>query len=63
MKVRTKFITELARKGLTLKKLSELSSVSSARLGHIKRGMDCNEETAIKISKALNGDVNKLFKK
>lgn len=57
---RVKFITELAKKDYTIRKLSEVSGVSAQTLSYIKNGKGCSEKTALAIASALNVDINKI---
>lgn len=57
---RVKFITELAKKDYTIRKLSEVSGVSAQTLSCIKNGKGCSEKTALAIASALNVDINKI---
>ncbi len=58
---RVKFIGKITKKGITLKKLSELSNVSRQTLSYIKQGKSCTDEVGKKIAKALNCDVKELL--
>lgn len=54
---RIKFITELAKKDMTLKKLSATCGVSPQTLSYIKQGKGCSDKTGISIANALGVDV------
>lgn len=58
---RVKLTAELARKCWTIKKLSEESGVSRTTISYIKGGKSCSEESANKISQALQIDISKLL--
>lgn len=58
---RIKFVSELAKKDMTIKRLSEISKVSAATLSCIKNGKSCSSGTAQKIAKALGVDVTEIM--
>lgn len=58
---RTKLIFEMARRGLTSQKLSEMAGLSRVTLSSVKRGASCSTETIFKIGKALNKDPADLL--
>ena len=60
---RIKFVSELTRRDMALKKLAELSDVSRATICHIKGGKSCSDEVGHKIAKALNVPIEKLLEK
>lgn len=60
---RIKFVSELTRRDMTLKKLAELSDVSRATICYIKGGKSCSDEVGHKIAKALNVPIEKLLEK
>ena len=60
---RVKFITELAKKEYTLRKLSEISGVSAQTLSYIKCGKGCSEKTIAAIASALEVDIGKIIEK
>lgn len=57
---RVKLIMFIAEKDLTLAKLSEMSGVSRQTLSYVKSGKRCTLETADKIARALNVDVQEI---
>lgn len=58
---RIRLITELAKRDMTQKKLSELSGVSRATINYIKGGKSCTDEVGVKIAKALGVDVTEII--
>lgn len=48
---------EMARKDLTVKRLTELSGLSRVTVSGVKSGKSCTAETASAIAKALGMDV------
>lgn len=58
---RVKFVTEITRKDITLKALSEKSGVSRQTLSYIKSGKNCSETIGHKIADALEIDIKKLM--
>lgn len=58
---RVKLVTELARRDMNQRQLSELSGVSRTTINYIKGGKCCSEETAQKIADALNIDLKKIL--
>ena len=52
---------EMAIKGFTLVQLAEKSGVSRAALSAVKNGKSCSYDTAVKIAKALEVDVNEII--
>lgn len=52
---------EMAIKGFTLVQLAEKSGVSRATLSAVKNGKSCSYDTAVKIAKALEVDVNEII--
>ena len=60
---RIKLVTEMTKRNLTQKKLSEISGVSRVSVSNIKSGKSCSEETAKKISAALGISIEKLVER
>ena len=60
---RIKFVSELARKDMTLLRLAGLSGVSRVTLSSIKNGKTCREDTAEKLACALDIPVEQLIEK
>lgn len=58
---RFKLITELEKREMTQKRLSELSGVSRATINFIKNGKSCSDEVGNKIADALNIPIDKLL--
>lgn len=58
---RIKLITEMARRGLTSQKLSEMAGLSRVTLSSVKRGASCSAETAAKIAKVFNMPLEALI--
>lgn len=60
---RIKLVTEMAKRNLTQKKLSEISGVSRVSVSNIKSGKSCSEETANKIAAALGISIENLVER
>ncbi len=60
---RVKFVTLMAQREITGKKLSEISGVSRTIISGIRCGKTCSPETADKISRALGVDSTYLLPK
>ena len=60
---RIKFITELAKKDITLVELSKKSGVNRVTLSNIKCGKSCRNEIAEKIAAALDVKIEDLLEK
>lgn len=58
---RVKFVTELAKKDYSIKKLAELSRVSAQTLSSIKNGKGCSAETGRAIAEALDMEIEDLL--
>lgn len=58
---RVKLVTELARRDMNQRRLSELSGVSRVTISSIRGGRSCSETTAQKIADALNIDLKKIL--
>lgn len=58
---RVKFVSELTRRGMTQKKLAELSHVSRTTINYIKCGKSCSDEVGQKIASALNVDIREIM--
>lgn len=58
---RIKFVTELEKRDMTQKRLSELSGVSRATINYIKCGKSCSDEIGQKIAKALGVTMKELI--
>lgn len=58
---RVKLVTELARRDMSQRQLSELSGVSRVTINGIRGGRSCSEATAQKIADALNIDLKKIL--
>ena len=58
---RIKLITEMARRGLTSQKLSEMAGLSRVTLSSVKRGASSSAKTNYKKAKALNKDPADLI--
>lgn len=58
---RIKFAVLLAEKDLTLTRLSDISGVSRQTLSCVKQGKRCTSETADKIARAFNVDVQEIM--
>lgn len=58
---RIKLITELAKQEMTQKRLAELSRVSRTTINYIRGGKSCTYETAMKIAKVLNVNLNDII--
>ena len=58
---RVKLIAEMARRDMTVSRLSEKSSVSRATVTGVRTGKTCSEETANKIAGALGISIEKLI--
>lgn len=58
---RIKFATELLKRDMTQKKLSELSGVSRMTINSIKSGKSCSDEVGKKIAKVLQIPVETLL--
>jgi len=48
---------EMAKQGITLIKLSELTGISRATLSAVKNGKTCSFKTAVNVAKVLNIEV------
>ena len=57
---RIKLATEMARRDMTVTKLSELAGISRLTASNIKRGASCSSETAVKIAKDFNTSLESL---
>jgi putative transcriptional regulator len=60
---RVQLATELARKDINIKKLSELSGLSRVTVSNVKCGKTCSSSTARKIANALDVDIKALLQK
>lgn len=60
---RIRLVTEMAKKDMTGKRLATLSGLSRVTITGVKTGKTCAEETAKKIAKALNVDVEEIIQK
>lgn len=58
---RIKLVSELTKRDMTQKRLSELSGVSRATLNYVKNGKSCSDEVGRKIATALGIDVNEIL--
>lgn len=58
---RIKFVTELEKRDMTQKRLSELSGVSKATISYIKCGKSCSNEIGQKIAEALGVAVEEIL--
>ena len=58
---RVKFISELARRDMTVKHLTELSGVSRPTISSVRGGKSCHPDTAAKLAKALGINVTELL--
>lgn len=58
---RIKFVSELARRDMTQKRLAELSGVSRATINYIRAGKSCTDEVGQNIAKALGVDVTEII--
>lgn len=58
---RVRFCTELARKDMTLKKLSDITGVSRQTLSYIKQGKSCTDEIGNKIAGAFKINLSELI--
>lgn len=58
---RIKLITLMAKKDITLLKLSKLAGVSRATVTAVKSGKSCAAATAGQIAKALGVDVEEII--
>lgn len=54
---RVNLIAEMARKELTVKRLSELSGVSRLTITSMRSGKSCSTETAEKLAAVLGRDI------
>ena len=60
---RVKLVSELARRDMNLKTLSQDSGLSRATITAVKAGKSCSDVTAAKIANALSIDLNALLVK
>lgn len=58
---RVKLISEMARRDMTVIKLSQLAGISRLTASNVKRGASCSTETAAKIAKVFNVPVESLL--
>lgn len=58
---RVKLVSELTRRDMTQKRLSELSGVSRATLNYVKNGKSCSDEVGRKIAEALKIDIEAIL--
>lgn len=58
---RVKLISEMARRDMTVVKLSQLAGISRLTASSVKRGASCSAETVFKIAKALSMDPADLL--
>lgn len=58
---RIKLVSELKRRDMTQKRISELSGVSKATINYICAGKSCTDEVGQKIAEALGVDVTKII--
>lgn len=58
---KTLLAISMARKGVNLQSLAQLSGVSRATLSYINNGKSCKPEVAGKIAQALGVDVKDLI--
>lgn len=58
---RVKFAAALARKDVSVKRLSEIAGVSRVTVSSVKCGKTCSEETASKLARALGIDVQEII--
>lgn len=58
---RVKLSSELTRRDMTQKRLSELSGVSRATINYIRAGKSCTDEVGQKIAQALNIEVAEIL--
>jgi DNA-binding Xre family transcriptional regulator len=54
---RVALITEMARKYMTIKELSEKTGLSRATISTVKSGKGCSEETAAKLAAVLGQSI------
>lgn len=54
---RIKLIAEMARKDLTVKRLSEASGVSRLTITNVRGGKSCSVETAEKLAAVLGREI------
>lgn len=57
---RVKLITEMARKNIKAKELSDLSGISPATITAVRGGKACSQNTAVQIARVLGVDVHDL---
>lgn len=58
---RIKLVSELKRRDMTQKRISELSGVSKATINYICAGKSCTDEVGQKIAEALGVDVTEII--
>lgn len=58
---RIKFVVTMTEKNLTQRKLAEMSGVSRVTVSAIKNGKNCSYETAVRLAKALDVDLEELI--
>lgn len=58
---RVKLITELAKRDMTQKRLSELSGVSRATINYVRAGKSCTDEVGQRIAKALGVKLEEII--
>ena len=57
---RIKLVTELAKRNMTSQALAKQAGVSRATISAIKNGRSCSHDTAVKLVKALNMNIDEL---
>ena len=57
---RIKLVTELAKRNMTSQALAKQAGVSRATISAIKNGRSCSHDTAVKLAKALNMNIEEL---
>ena len=58
---RIKLVTELKRRDMTQKRISELSGVSRTTINYICAGKSCTDEVGPSIAKALGVEVTEII--
>lgn len=60
---RIKLACEMAKRDLTVKRLSEITNISRPTISGVKSGKSCTEATARLIAQGLNIDLSELIQK
>lgn len=58
---RVKLIAEMARRDMTVNKLTELSGLSRVTITGVRGGKTCSTDTAAKLAKGLNVPISEIL--